>query len=448
MSERDGQQLVGLFRDGRFLEAAEVLAERGGSEPDYRNLHNQAAAYYKAGRFERASECARAALRLEPQAGRTHYLLGLILRDAGRLEEAVRALDGACQCDLGSSKAAYARAITRFLLGETEEAIEEMRKVLAMRSEDASRDRSMGELRNRDSLGAFNLGVMLISKGRWKEAAEAFVGAMKLDASTCEEYARFLVDIGRAQAYEEIYGQGHRLKNMVGVLGDRMRTLAANVSSRMSPTERAEFGEIGEKLNAVFADLNNFLNTAGNRQLELDLVDLRELAEQVLVACSGQLRAVKVRRRFARVLPEVVCDSAGIREAVLNLILNAIEAMSEGGELTLALSAEGSEVLLEVSDTGTGVPENLREAVLRFGFSTKPYGSGLGLSQAKRTVERHGGTLTLGANEPKGTTVRVRLPMSPRVESGIEDLTIKPVLSEDLRDLLVEAEEDEGLLLV
>ena len=434
LSERERQQLVELFRDGRFLEAAEVLSERGGESPDYRNLHNQAAAYYKAGRFARAAECAQGALKEQPQAARTHYLLGLIQRDAGHLEEAVRALDLACQGDPDSTKAPYARAIARFLLGQAEPAIAEMKAALKKQPE--------------DSLGQFNLGVMLVSKGKWHEAAGAFVRAMRLDPSTCEEYARFLVDIGRAQAYEEVYGQGHRLKNMVGVLGDRLRALAANVSSRMSPRERAEFGEVGDKLNAVFADLNNFLNTAGNRQLELDLVDLREVVEQVLVGCSANLKGVKVRRSFAKELPEVVCDSAGIREAVLNLILNAIEAMPEGGELTLGLTAEGEQVALDVRDTGVGVPENMREAAFRFGFSTKPFGSGLGLSQASRTVERHGGTIALEANEPKGTTVRMKLPVSPRVESGIEDLAIRPVLSEDLRDLLIETKEGEGLLLV
>jgi len=171
------------------------------------------------------------------------------------------------------------------------------------------------------------------------------------------------------------------------------------------------------------------------------------VVEQVLVACSGNLSGVTVKQRFARELPEVVCDPAGVREAVLNLVLNATEAMGEGGELMLELSQKDEEVELTVCDTGTGVPENLREAVFRFGFSTKPFGSGLGLSQARRTVERHGGSLKLEGNEPKGTRVRMRLPMSPRVESGIEDLAIKPVLAEDLRDLLVDVPEDEGLLI-
>ena len=155
---------------------------------------------------------------------------------------------------------------------------------------------------------------------------------------------------------------------------------------------------------------------------------------------------MKVVRRFAGQLPEAVCDSGGIREVVLNLFLNATEAMPEGGQLTLSLASHTDCVELRVADTGPGIPENLRESAFRFGFSTKPFGSGLGLSQARRTVERHGGTLTLEANEPAGVIACMRLPVSPRVESGIEDLSLKSVLSEDLRDLLVDAPEDEGLL--
>ena len=434
MSQGEGHEVVVLFRDGRYLEAAEVLKACAGRTPEYRNLHNRSAAYYKAGRFERASELAREALRLRPQAVRTHYLLGLILRDAGRLEEAVRALERTCELDRSLVNAVYALAVSRFLLGRVDEAIDEMRRAMALGSE--------------DSLSCFNLGVMLVSKGRWKEAVEMFVRAMKLDPTTCDEYARFLVDIGRAQVYEEVYGQGHRLKNMVGVLGDRFRELSANVSSRLSAGERGELSDIGGKLGAVFSDLNTFLSTARHRQLELDLVDVRELVEQVLVACSSNLSGVTVRRRFSRELPEVVCDSAGIREVLLNLILNASEAMVDGGELRLSVRGRDDAVELRVSDSGPGIPEELVETVFRFGFSTKPFGSGLGLSQARRTVERHGGTLTLESEEGVGTTVCMRLPMSPVVENGIEDLTLRSVLAEDLRDLLAETLEDEGLLLV
>lgn len=434
MTEDVAGQVAAFFRDRRYLEAAQLLAESGGADPDVRNLHNQAAALYKAGRFLRAVDLARRALRGEPHSFRTHYLLALALRDLGRLPEALEAFDRACQLDPASPRALYGRGITRFLVGQSDPAVADLRAALA--------------LEPRHAVGYFNLGVMLISQARWREAVEAFVHSLKLDPAASDEYARFLVDIGRAQVYEEVYGQGHRLKNMLGVLGDRLGRLAAEVSSRLTPAERAELVEIREKQSVLFSDLNTFLSTARRDQLTLDLVDLRELIADVLVACAGNLRAVQVRREFPEDLPEVVCDPDAVREAVLNLVLNAAEAMSDGGgRLTLELSGDSDRVELEVSDTGPGIPPDLREKVFRFGFSTKPFGSGLGLSQARRSVERHGGSLVIVPGGP-GATLRLTLPVSPRIESGIEDLSLKPVLSEDLRELLVEIPEDEGLLLV
>src|SRR3989442_11981114 len=108
--------------------------------------------------------------------------------------------------------------------------------------------------------------------------------------------------------------------------------------------------------------------------------------------------------------PVIQGDAAGIREMLANLIFNAVDAMPEGGTITMRARSEGAEVKLEVSDTGTGMSDEVRQLCLEPFFSTKgQHGTGLGLSLVHATVERHGGTLTVESEPGRGSMFIVRL---------------------------------------
>jgi signal transduction histidine kinase len=154
------------------------------------------------------------------------------------------------------------------------------------------------------------------------------------------------------------------------------------------------------------------------RELELGPVDLRACIADV-VALTRPYWSDEALGRGAHIsvqtevgaLPLIRGDAASIRQMLTSLVINAVEAMPEGGTLTLRARPEPRAVRLEVSDTGIGMTQDVRERCLDPLFSTKGRrGTGLGLCLVHVTVARHGGTLTLHTAPGRGTTVVARLP--------------------------------------
>src|SRR4030095_14241099 len=120
--------------------------------------------------------------------------------------------------------------------------------------------------------------------------------------------------------------------------------------------------------------------------------------------------AVEVQTSFASV-PAVAGDPAELREAMTNLILNAVDAMPTGGTLTLATALESHEVVVTVTDTGVGIPEAIRGKIFDPFFTTKgPQGTGLGLSMTYGILSRHGARIRVESREGQGTLFRLTFP--------------------------------------
>ncbi len=120
---------------------------------------------------------------------------------------------------------------------------------------------------------------------------------------------------------------------------------------------------------------------------------------------------IDVTAEVAEGLPLVAAEGSQMREMLTNLIFNAVDAMPEGGTITLRARQEGDQVVLEVSDTGTGMTDEVRRRCLEPFFSTKgKQGTGLGLALVSTIIERHGGTMALESGVGHGTTIIARLP--------------------------------------
>jgi signal transduction histidine kinase len=144
---------------------------------------------------------------------------------------------------------------------------------------------------------------------------------------------------------------------------------------------------------------------------------LDRLVENLLPAFAGPMRERKVELEvdLPHDLPEVRVDPMQLEQALLELVSNALDAMPGGGRLRLGAQAmnggpAGGEIVIEVSDTGAGIPANVLHSVCEPFFSTRQEGTGLGLAIAKRYVEQNGGRLEIDSSPGSGTTVRVRLP--------------------------------------
>jgi signal transduction histidine kinase len=133
---------------------------------------------------------------------------------------------------------------------------------------------------------------------------------------------------------------------------------------------------------------------------------------------AGLSRDQRVEVDVPRTLPPVWIDRTLVARALTNLVENALQAMPEGGTLRLGATPAPDHIVLTVSDTGVGMDaEQVRRAFEPY-FSTKTGGSGLGVPNAKRNIERCGGTLTIASAPGRGTTMTVTLPVAPPPDPG------------------------------
>jgi two-component system, NtrC family, nitrogen regulation sensor histidine kinase NtrY len=150
--------------------------------------------------------------------------------------------------------------------------------------------------------------------------------------------------------------------------------------------------------------------------------DMNQIVDEALALFAGRLDGITVKRNLEPGLPSVLADHDAIRRALANLIDNAAEAM-QGSLLRVlcvetSLSEDGGAVEVEVSDTGHGLTEEIRERLFLPFYSTKHRGTGLGLSIAAKIVQEAGGTLRAESNTPKGARFLLRLPLIEHADSA------------------------------
>jgi GAF domain-containing protein/anti-sigma regulatory factor (Ser/Thr protein kinase) len=255
------------------------------------------------------------------------------------------------------------------------------------------------------------------------------VALMLRSARLYEERTRALGELGAAQDQlvrtEKLRALGEMAS---GVAHDFNNLLASILGRTQLLLERVQDVKLRQWLKVVeraaldgartVRRLQDF--TGIRRDQPAVAVDLNQIVQQVLETTEsiwrqdGRWRGVEigVETDLAPSLPRVAGDPAELREAFTNLVLNAVDAMPEGGTLTLRTAlAEGERVLVEVRDTGTGIPEHIREKIFDPFFTTKgPKGTGLGLSMAYGILQRHSGRITVESEEGRGTVFRLVFP--------------------------------------
>ena len=167
----------------------------------------------------------------------------------------------------------------------------------------------------------------------------------------------------------------------------------------------------------------------------------------LMTVAQGMGITVRLTPRLAPPPVLVSGQSSALREVLVNLILNAIEAMPQGGDLGIETRRDGPWVKLQVSDTGIGMTEEVRDQVFRPFFTTKSAGStGLGLSSAKDLVTGHGGSISVASTPGRGCTFTIALP-SAESRPGPVDAAAEPALPPGLQVLVVDDQRDFGDIL-
>lgn len=222
-----------------------------------------------------------------------------------------------------------------------------------------------------------------------------------------------------ADRYTEIAqlagGLAHEIKNPLSTIRLNMELLAEDLAGSELPRDKRALKkiEIVQRECQRLQDLlNDFLNFAKVRKLQLATVDLNQEVERLLDFYAPQANEARIDvvKYLDPNLPSVRIDSEIFRGALLNLVLNAQQAMPEGGQLVARTGRRNGLVSLELIDTGVGMDAKTLEHVFDVFFSTRPGGSGLGLPTAKKIVEAHGGSIAVESEPGKGTKFCVTLP--------------------------------------
>jgi signal transduction histidine kinase/ActR/RegA family two-component response regulator len=178
----------------------------------------------------------------------------------------------------------------------------------------------------------------------------------------------------------------------------------------------------------VVTRLREFYRPGGHEEPRA-AVDLNKLIEQAVVITQPKWKSqrlgdgvkIEIKAELAAV-PPAAGDAAELREALANLIFNAVDAMPRGGTITLRTLGEEDRVVVEVSDTGMGMSKDVQKQCLDPFFTTKgEQGTGLGLAMVYGIVERHGGTLKIESEEGRGTNFIISLPQYQRIDQVVED---------------------------
>jgi PAS domain S-box-containing protein len=170
------------------------------------------------------------------------------------------------------------------------------------------------------------------------------------------------------------------------------------------------------EINRLDYIVTQFLQAIRPTPPQLKPVFLNDVAQKTLDLLQPELdnRGVTVKTKFARALPAAPVDSGQLQQVLVNLIKNAMQAMTKGGALTLQTGQGNDGVWLSVADTGGGIPQEQINRIFDPFFTTKQEGTGLGLMIVQRIVRAHGGRIELESHVGRGTTFRIWLPLHER----------------------------------
>jgi len=208
-------------------------------------------------------------------------------------------------------------------------------------------------------------------------------------------------------------GVAHEIKNPLNSIAIRLELLRSKFVPD-APGAEKELDVIAAEITRLDRVVRTFLDFTRPVELKTGELDLVKLTETVLTLVRPEAERAGILIEFApRIAPvRIRGDADLLKQAILNVVRNGIEAMPDGGKLTLGLTQSSGEAILTVADTGPGISAETRDKIFDLYYSTKKGGSGIGLAMTYRALQLHGGSIEVDRNPEGGALLRLRWPSS------------------------------------
>jgi PAS domain S-box-containing protein len=218
-----------------------------------------------------------------------------------------------------------------------------------------------------------------------------------------------LAALGRITA-----GVAHEVKNPLNSMRLWLENLKESLPEDSDSSAKQAVQVLDKEIDRLDAVVKRFLDFTRPMDVRLEPTQLAQLLGEVLEIAQPQMQKanIQVAQLLPIDVPEVYVDRDLLKQAILNLVLNAGESMPGGGQLRLVLSRRGEMAEISVGDTGKGIPPEHRQKIFQLFFTTRPGGSGIGLASTFRIVQLLNGSIDFTTEVGKGTTFRIELPLA------------------------------------
>ena len=219
-------------------------------------------------------------------------------------------------------------------------------------------------------------------------------------------------------------GVAHEVKNPINAIVLHLQLLQGKLK-QIDPDTRRHMDIIGSEIHRLDRVVQILVDFTRPRDLRLEEIDLRRLLEDVIMLATPDTdqHGVTIKRRLGTEPLGARVDADVMKQAILNVIINGMQAMPNGGTLTISARREDDSVITEIRDQGIGIPHELQEKIFELYFTTRKGGSGIGLAQTYQALQWHYGSIDFETVEGQGTTFRLRLPAySLRADANAESV--------------------------
>jgi PAS domain S-box-containing protein len=217
-------------------------------------------------------------------------------------------------------------------------------------------------------------------------------------------------------------GVAHEVKNPINAIVLHLQLLQ-NKLQQIDPDTRRHMDIIGSEIYRLDRVVQILVDFTRPRDLRLEEIDLRRLLEDVasLATPDAEQHGVTLTCELPHEPLSVKVDADLMKQAILNVVLNGVQAMPQGGPLVVSARREDEVVITEIRDQGSGIPHELQEKVFELYFTTKKAGSGIGLAQTFQILQWHYGSVDFQSVQGEGTTFRLRLPLAESRSDSLKE---------------------------